>query len=110
MKIAIYSRKSKITDRGESVKNQISICKSYIASNFNNDKNDIIIYEDEGFSAKNTDRPQFQKMIKAVKENQINAVVCYRLDRISRSVVDFSAIMEVLNKHPFRSILTPLPQ
>lgn len=50
---------------------------------------EIRIYEDEGFSAKNTDRPQFQKMLRDLREIRPEYIVCYRLDRISRSVSDF---------------------
>jgi len=59
----------------------------------------ILVYEDEGFSGKNTARPEFQKMIAAVKANEINCVVCYKLDRISRNVGDFAQTYEVFEKH-----------
>ena len=98
MKYAIYSRKSVYTGKGESIENQIEMCKQYIFSKFPGAaKEDITVYEDEGFSAKNTDRPQFQKMLADIKRKGYDYVVCYRLDRISRSVSDFSALIEDLN-------------
>jgi len=98
MKYAIYSRKSVYTGKGESIENQIEMCKQYIFSKFSGAvKEDIAVYEDEGFSAKNTDRPQFQKMLADIKRKGCEYVVCYRLDRISRSVSDFSALIEDLN-------------
>lgn len=60
-RIAIYSRKSKETDTGESIKNQIQMCKEYFLR-----KNEDCIFEtfiDEGFSGGNTNRPEFQRMI-----------------------------------------------
>lgn len=98
MKFAIYSRKSKFTEKGESIENQIILCKEYILNHFENINNeDISIYEDEGFSGKNLDRPQFQLMLEAANKSKFNCIVCYRLDRISRNVSDFSTLVENLN-------------
>ncbi len=99
MKIAIYSRKSKYTGKGESIENQIEMCKDYVFAHIKNiTEADIYIYEDEGFSAKNLDRPKFQKMIKDSKVYKFDYIVCYRLDRVSRNVSDFSALIEDLNQ------------
>lgn len=74
------------------------MCKQYISSKFPDDvSKDITVYEDEGFSAKNTDRPQFKQMLIDIKLKKPNYVVCYRLDRISRNVSDFSSLIEELN-------------
>lgn len=98
MKAAIYSRKSKFTGKGESVENQIQLCKEYGIKNLDINAKDFIIYEDEGFSGSNTNRPQFQKMLRDVKKKNIDIIICYRLDRISRNVLDFLNLIEVLNK------------
>ncbi|PWL43416.1 MAG: recombinase family protein [Clostridiales bacterium] len=98
MTFFIYSRKSVYTGKGESIENQIEMCKQYIHSKFSDVADaDITIYEDEGFSAKNIDRPQFQQMLRDIKLQKPDYVVCYRLDRISRNVSDFSALIEDLN-------------
>lgn len=100
MRIFIYSRKSVYTGKGESVENQIEMCKDYIATKLSlAGKAEITVYEDEGFSAKNTDRPQFQQMLRDIKVNKPEYIVCYRLDRISRNVSDFSSLIEDLNNH-----------
>lgn len=96
MRFYIYSRKSVYTGVGESVDNQIDMCKSYIYSKFSAPY-DITVFEDEGYSAKDTNRPQFKEMIKKLRTERPDFVVCYRLDRISRSVVDFSKLIEELN-------------
>ena len=99
MKIAIYSRKSVYTGKGESIENQIEMCKKYISDKMPNIcENDITVYEDEGFSAKNTDRPSFKQMLADMKQGAFDCIVCYRLDRISRSVSDFSSLIEEFNK------------
>ena len=73
MKFFIYSRKSVYTGKGESIENQIEMCKQYISSKFPDDINkDITVYEDEGFSAKNTDRPQFKQMLSDIKLKKPN--------------------------------------
>lgn len=98
MKFFIYSRKSVYTGKGESIENQIEMCRQYIHTKFPDAADtDITIYEDEGFSAKNTDRPQFQQMLRDIKSQKPDFVVCYRLDRISRNVSDFSSLIEDLN-------------
>lgn len=60
----------------------------------------IRIFKDEGFSGGNMERPEFQKMMDLChsKSENIKAVVCYKLDRFSRSISDFSAAFDELNK------------
>lgn len=99
MKIAIYSRKSKFTGKGESVENQVEIAKEYAKTHFDDEKKDILIYEDEGYSGGSTDRPDFQRMMLDAKAKKFDVLICYRLDRLSRSVVDFAATMEELQKY-----------
>ena len=63
-KYAIYSRKSKFTGKGESIENQIELCRQHIKLHHGNvTEEDILIFEDEGFSGGNVNRPQFQAMI-----------------------------------------------
>ena len=97
MKFFIYSRKSVYTGKGESIENQIEMCRQYIRTKYSDDAAEISIYEDECFSARNTDRPQFQQMLRDIKTKKPDFIVCYRLDRISRNVSDFSALIEELN-------------
>jgi DNA invertase Pin-like site-specific DNA recombinase len=96
VKAAIYSRKSKFTGKGESVENQVQLCKEYLNQL---QVNDFTIYEDEGFSGSNTDRPQFQQMLKDAKSKKFDIIICYRLDRISRNIADFSSLIEELQNN-----------
>ena len=100
-KIAIYSRKSKFTGKGESTHNQIEACKRKIELTFENVdlENDILIYEDEGFTGYNTNRPAFQKMLKDIRDKKIKAIAFYKLDRISRNVSDFSSLVIELDNY-----------
>lgn len=96
---AIYSRKSKFTGKGESIENQIQLCKEYAASQLKNNDIEFLIYEDEGFSGGNTNRPEFQKLMDDAKLKKFDVLICYRLDRISRNVSDFSSTLEALQKY-----------
>ena len=98
-RIAIYSRKSKFTGKGESIGNQIEMCKNYIRLHYPGfSEEDILVYEDEGYSGKNTQRPQFKKMINDGKHHKFDAVVCYRLDRVSRNIKDFAELIQELQQ------------
>ena len=99
MKIAIYSRKSKYTGKGDSIVNQIQMCKDYIETHYINNDLEYIIYEDEGFSGGNINRPRFQKLLSDIKKEKFDILICYRLDRISRNVSDFSTTLEELQSY-----------
>ncbi|MEG1312405.1 MAG: recombinase family protein [Romboutsia sp.] len=105
MVVAIYSRKSKFTGKGDSIENQIEMCKNHIKTHLS-ENTEFIIYEDEGFSGGNINRPQFKRLMSDVKNKKINLLICYRLDRISRNVSDFSSVLATLqeNKVDFISI------
>ncbi len=95
---AIYSRKSKYTGKGESIENQIELCKEYIRKIYGQfEPSDILIYEDEGYSGKNTARPQYQIMMREAVKKNFSMIICYRLDRISRNIGDFAKLVEELN-------------
>lgn len=51
-------------------------------------------YVDGGYSGGNTDRPALQEMLSAIRENKIDAVVVYKLDRLSRSQKDTLTLIE----------------
>jgi DNA invertase Pin-like site-specific DNA recombinase len=95
MKAAIYSRKSRFTGKGDSIENQIQICTEHAKTL---GISEFLVYEDEGFSGKNLERPKFQEMLLDAKNKKFNYLICYRLDRISRNVSDFSTLIEHLNK------------
>jgi DNA invertase Pin-like site-specific DNA recombinase len=59
----------------------------------------VDIYEDAGISAKNTNRPEFQRMMNDVKKGNIDVVVCYKLDRLTRSLSDLEWVLKELDKY-----------
>ena len=97
--IAIYSRKSRYTGKGESIGNQIDLCREYIRTHYGDAAaQKAVVFEDEGFSGGNLNRPDFKKMMTAAKDRKFKAIVVYRLDRISRNISDFSSLIEELGR------------
>ena len=97
----IYSRKSKFTGKGESIENQIEMCRQYIATHYSEEEAETaLVYEDEGFSGGTLERPKFKKMMSDSQKIDFAAIVVYRLDRISRNIGDFAKLIEDLgNRH-----------
>ena len=56
-------------------------------------------YVDEGFSAKNTDRPAMQRLIAHIKQEKFDVVLVYRLDRFVRSVTDLHELLKLMDLH-----------
>lgn len=96
---AIYSRKSRFTGKGESIENQIELCRRYIENKYGAESAaNAAVYEDEGFSGGNLERPEFKKMMADARKKQFSAIIVYRLDRISRNIGDFAGLIEELSK------------
>lgn len=97
--IAIYSRKSKFTGKGESIGNQVELCREYVRNFFGEEYAEAcVVFEDEGFSGGNLNRPAFRNMMEGVRKHQFKAIVVYRLDRISRNISDFTSLIDELTK------------
>ena len=95
--IAIYSRKSRFTGQGESIENQIEMCRAYLRAHYGDSAAaSALVYEDEGFSGGNLDRPQFKRMMDDAARLNMKAVTVYRLDRISRNIGDFASLIQDL--------------
>lgn len=89
---AIYARQSIDKKDSVSIETQIERCVSYIKANSDTQK--IEVYSDKGYSGKNTNRPSFQKMLEDVKRYSIDKIVVYKLDRISRNLLDFTSMYQ----------------
>ena len=57
------------------------------------------VYREEGKSGKNTDRPEYQRMIQDIKKGRIDVLLCTKIDRVHRSLMDFYRLHELLEKH-----------
>ncbi len=90
---AIYTRQSVDRIDSISVESQAEFCKKEVTDG------PYRIYSDKGFSGKNIDRPAFQQLLRDMEAGKIRRVIVYRLDRISRSVLDFANVIDALGKH-----------
>ena len=91
--IAIYARQSVDREDSISIESQIEACR-YEARGER-----FVAYIDKGYSGKNTLRPRFQELIADIKRGEIAKVIVYRLDRISRSILDFSSMMALFDEY-----------
>lgn len=73
--------------------------KAYCEHVLHIDKKRIEIFEDAGKSGKNTKRPAFERMMDKVKAGQVSHVVVYKIDRISRNLIDFSIMYNEFKYH-----------
>ncbi|MCL2445479.1 MAG: recombinase family protein [Oscillospiraceae bacterium] len=90
---AIYARQSVDKKDSISIESQISFCEHETRGN------EFKTYSDKGYSGKNLDRPDFEKLMEDIQQGLIKRVIVYKLDRISRSILDFSGLMIFFEKH-----------
>ena len=99
MRVATYTRKSVYSDRSDSVSNQERMCRDYVKMKFGDGVETFTVYQDEGFTGANTDRPGLKRLLADIDVGKIDVLVVYQLDRISRSVKDFSEIWDRLERN-----------
>ena len=90
---AIYARQSVDKKDSISIESQIEFCRHELRGGAAKE------YQDKGFSGKNTDRPQFQQLVRDIEAGLVSRVVVYKLDRISRSILDFAKMMDLFQKY-----------
>mgnify|MGYP000798481346 FL=1 len=59
---------------------------------------DVVIFEDAGYSGKNTIRPKFQEMMEKIRVGAFTHLLVWKIDRISRNLLDFAAMYNELKK------------
>ena len=89
----IYARQSVDKKDSISIETQIETCRRKASSD------DVKIFADKGFSGKSTDRPEFQTMMKDVRKGRATKIIIYKLDRISRSLIDFLGMRQEFAKY-----------
>jgi site-specific DNA recombinase len=57
------------------------------------------IYDDGGFTGANMDRPALARLLQAVEAGALDCVVVYKVDRLSRSLLDFTRMLSIFEKH-----------
>lgn len=96
-RVAIYIRVSTThqIDK-DSIPMQRNDLVSYARLMLNTD--DYAIFEDAGYSGKNTDRPNFQKMMSQIRSGAFTHLLVWKIDRISRNLLDFSSMYKELKE------------
>jgi site-specific DNA recombinase len=103
VRCAIYSRKS--SEEGlelafNSLDAQREACAAYIDSQRHegwlalDDR-----YDDGGYSGGTLERPALQRLIRDIEAGSVGTVVCYKIDRLSRSLTDFAKLVDVLERN-----------
>ena len=101
LRCAIYTRKS--TEHGlelefNSLDAQREACEAYIKSQAPQGWRLLSkLYDDPAFSGGNIDRPALQKMLSDIEAGQIDVVVVYKIDRLTRSLADFAKLVEIFD-------------
>ncbi|MCM1165409.1 MAG: recombinase family protein [Lachnospiraceae bacterium] len=89
---AIYARQSVDKKDSISIDTQIDMCRRYCTDEYR-------VYSDKGWSGKNLERPDFRRLLGDIKSGRIDKLIVYKLDRISRSLNDFSNLMETFKRY-----------
>src|SRR5213594_2620453 len=100
---AIYTRKS--TDEGldrdfNSLDNQREAAENYVKSQ-RHEGWEVLTdrYDDGGFSGGNLDRPALKRVLADIEAGKVQRIVVYKIDRLSRSLLDFACLAEFFEEH-----------
>lgn len=88
----IYARQSADKKDSISIETQIEKCLSESSGEYK-------VFCDKGYSGKNFNRPEFKAMLNEVKNGSAEKIIVYRIDRLSRSISDFSYFWNILEKN-----------
>ncbi|KIN82352.1 recombinase family protein [Clostridium botulinum] len=97
-KVAIYAR---VSTHHQVDKDSLPLQRQDLINyaNYVLNTNDYKIFQDAGYSAKNTDRPGFQEMMSKIRENEFTHLLVWKIDRISRNLMDFCDMYNELKKY-----------
>src|SRR5215467_12945382 len=103
VRCAIYTRKS--TEEGlekefNSLDAQRATAEAYIASQQHEGWRCLPErYDDGGYTGANMDRPALEQLLADIAAKKVDMVLVYKIDRLSRSLLDFAQIVEIFDKH-----------
>ena len=95
MKAAIYARKSRATEKGESIEHQIARGIAYAESK----DWEYVVYSDYDFSGGFAQRPEYEKMVKDIDKGMFDVLICYKLARVFRNTKEFVNFFDHLTQH-----------
>ncbi len=97
MYIALYARQSIERENSISIETQLEYCRGMIKPD--EKMYSIKSFSDKGYSGKDTNRPDFQKLMKDIRRGRVKKVIVYKLDRVSRSLIDFVDMLAEFKKY-----------
>lgn len=103
IRAAVYTRKSSeegLEQEFNSLDAQREACKAYIASQKH--EGWVLVekdYSDGGISGGTLNRPAIQELLQDIKDGLVNMIVVYKIDRLTRSLHDFSKLVEIFDAH-----------
>ncbi len=102
LRCAIYTRKSSeegLEQEFNSLHAQREACEAYIKSQ-KHEGWELIPdeYDDGGFSGGNMERPALKRLMEDIEKDKVDIIVVYKVDRLTRSLADFSKLVEVMDK------------
>ncbi|MFC7478424.1 recombinase family protein [Dankookia sp. GCM10030260] len=103
LRCAVYTRKS--TDEGlekefNTLDAQRDACEAYVASQ--RAEGWVLVrdhYDDGGFSGGTLERPALRRLLVDIEQGRIDIIVVYKIDRLSRSLMDFAKLVETMEAH-----------
>jgi len=102
LRCAVYTRKSSeegLEQEFNSLHAQREACEAYVASQ--RSEGWALIrepYDDGGFSGGTLERPALKQLMADIEEGLVDVIVVYKIDRLSRSLMDFSKLVEVFDR------------
>src|SRR6266566_7393670 len=103
LRCAVYTRKSSeegLEQEFNSLDSQREACEAYVASQKAEGWSLVPDrYDDGGFSGGTLDRPALQRLIADIEARRIDVIVVYKIDRLSRSLMDFAKLVEVFDRN-----------
>jgi DNA invertase Pin-like site-specific DNA recombinase len=103
LRCAVYTRKSSeegLEQEFNSLDAQREACESYVASQ--KPEGWLLVpdrYDDGGFSGGSLERPALKRLMADIEASRVDIVVVYKIDRLSRSLMDFAKLVEVFDRH-----------
>jgi site-specific DNA recombinase len=108
VRCAVYARKSTLEGLEQSFNSldaQREACLGYIGAQQAEGWQVLPhIYSDGGSSGANLDRPEMRKLMTDIEAGRVDCVVIHRIDRLSRSLIDFARLMQLFERHQVRLV------
>ena len=102
LRCAIYTRKSTeegLTQEFNTLEAQRESAEAYVLSQLHAGWTALADrYDDGGYTGANLERPALRKLLVDIEAGRIDCVLVYKVDRLSRSLLDFARLMEIFER------------